>query len=101
MAVLTWILGLVTASLIPIVYFIWQINDRNSKQTDKVVSSSVETAVQAEKNRSNLAITELQTRHELNMLKHRVMQLEKFLDSTTNFHRRCLPGDEDCDYESK
>ena len=103
MAVITWILGLVTASLIPIIYFIWQINDRNSRQMDKAVGSAVVTAVQAEQNRSNISIGKLKTKHEINMLKYRVNLLEKYLSATTSYKIRDMPDidNEDSDTDEE
>ena len=90
------ILTFITATLIPIVYFVWQFTDRSGKTTDRLVETAVKSALQAESNKNALVILELRTQQETEILEYRVNQIEGFLNKTSDFVPGCLPGDKKC-----
>jgi hypothetical protein len=103
---ITAILSIVTATLIPIIYFVWQFTDRSNRTTDRLVSTSVTSALQTETNKNALLLLEKEIQaseerfenalkllkqeieYRNNMIDYQIGQIGGYLNRTTDFEFR-------------
>jgi hypothetical protein len=94
-AIITLSISCLTA-FFSIIYFAWQFSDRQTKSAERMVATAVDAALQAERNKSALQLLEQKISFSDQMLDYRIKGVEGFLDRTTEFQPRCLPGDDRC-----